>query len=137
MTSELKRFIPKLKNAPHTPVNDGIIITRGLFGESVAFTIEKTINGDVIIFGDKFINKFLEALSTGCIAKMGPAEKELLFAYIRYENGILNRITDYSVTAELIKAVVALDKWIIDEIGKKGHVIANACYNRDFVAIRQ
>lgn len=128
--------LPKLKNAPHTPVNDGIVIVKNLFGESIPFTIERTLDGEIVIFDDKFINKFLEALSTGCIAKMGPSEKRLLFAYTQYETGILNDSVGVHVPADMAIAVKALDEWVFDEIGKKGHKKLNACYSKVFTPVR-
>ena len=137
INSGLNRFIPKLKNAPHTPVNNGVIIAKGLFGEESSYTIEQTMHGNVVIFSDRFINKFLEAITTGCISKMGPQEKDILFAYLKYEDEKSNGTTEYNISSAMLKTSIALDQWLLDEIAKKKHLKINECYNEKFVANRQ
>ena len=48
INSGLNRFIPKLKNAPHTTVNKGIEIIKVLFGESEPYIVKRMLNGYVV-----------------------------------------------------------------------------------------
>ncbi len=130
INSGLNRFIPKLKNAPHTPVNKGVEITKSLFGESEPYVIQKMLNGDIVVFSDTFMEKFIKALSTNCIAPMGPVERKMMFAYMDYESGI----TSSAYSRETALAAKALDKWIFDEMAHRSHSSDNTCYKRATVS---
>lgn len=127
INSGLNRFIPKLKNAPHTPVNKGIEITKVLFGESEPYIVQRMLNGDVIIFNDSFIEKFIIALSTNCISTMGASERKMMFEYMNYESGITNN----GFSRETLLASKTLDEWIFDEIANRKHNSDNTCYPKE------
>jgi len=132
MAAFLDEYIRKLPNAPHHSINFGIAIAKELLGESLPYTIEKRLDGDVVIFNDHFINTFLEALTTGCIAKMNEKEKNILFKYIKYQNNLLNGVTDIDVDTETKLVIKFIDKWLYDELNCTKHIKTNECFDQKF-----
>jgi len=132
MAAFLDEYIRKLPNAPHYSINFGIAVAKELLGENLPYTIEKRLDGDVVIFNKHFINTFLEALTTGCIAKMNETEKDILFKYIDYQNKLLNDTTPSDMDNETKLVIEYLDKWLYDEISCTPHIKLNECFDQKF-----
>jgi len=132
MAAFLDEYIRKLPNAPHHSINFGIAVAKELLGENLPYTIEKRLEGDVVILDDHFINTFLEALTTGCIAKMNEKEKNILFKYVKYQDNLLNGVVDADLDTETRLVIKFIDKWLYDEINCTRHIKTNECFDQKF-----
>jgi len=132
MAAFLDEYIRKLPNAPHHSINFGIAVAKELLGENLPYTIEKRLDGDIVIFNKHFINTFLEALTTGCIAKMNEKEKDILFKYIKHQDSLLNGVVDTELDTETRLVIKFIDKWLYDELKCTRHIKANECFDQKF-----
>jgi hypothetical protein len=79
--------------------SDTVVLTQELLGETLPYTTVNTIiqGKPQVIFKDHFIEVFRQALSTGCMARMSYEEEVLLYAFIKYQNMLLEYINVYDI----------------------------------------
>jgi len=126
-------FTQYLQNAPHCSVNKGIETAKELLGENTPYSIEKRLDGEVVVFNNHMTSTFIEALTTDCISKMNVSEKNLLFDYMDYSNALSGNYDYAAPNGTSLAVVEALDKWLTDEVQCNPHPTVNECYDQTFV----
>jgi len=89
-------------------VTEKVKQAKELFGANRPYETELRLDGQIIIFNEHFITTLREALSSGCVAKMGHQEELILQKFIEYANGNTYR----DITQDTSGVMVALDKWL-------------------------
>ena len=96
-----------------------------LFGENLPYVIEHRFGEKIHIFNGHFIQTLREALTTGCMAKMNNAEVTLTRKFVEYQNQSFYR----DITTRDNEVVVALDKWLMDDVMCNEHPKINECFD--------
>ena len=115
-------------------MDKAIYATKELLGESLPYVVENTIDGTTkgkrIIFNEHFINTVIEALSTGCIAKMNTEEEDVFFNYLDYANaqGQPDNIADTKDK----DVSIALNNWLTNILYCRPNPVMNACFDSKF-----
>ena len=119
-------------------VDDGIKFSKELFGEHAPYSVRLDISGgEIILFNTHFINCMRQALTDGCVARMGKQELKFWYEFVRYQNDIqdgvrddveldISEIQSTSVRREL--ALEQLSLWISDELAGVPHEEIKECY---------
>jgi hypothetical protein len=103
--------------------NRSIVDAKNTFGENLPYIMEARMGGSVVIFNEHYITALRLALTTGCMSAMNAAEEALTMRLIQHENGGNYR----DITNNTDEVVVALDKWLHDEVVGNSHSIVNEC----------
>ena len=76
-------------------IGDGIKLSKELLGEHKPYSIRKDIAGeDIILFNAHYINCMRQALTDGCVARMGKAELQFWYEFVAYQNDIQDGVRD-------------------------------------------
>lgn len=119
-----------LLNPSYCADTDGLTEAKDLLsqGENGPWWYESDATGhnSIIVFSDHFIYVVREALSTDCYANMFEDETPIFFDYVAYVDCALigGICTGYDTPLEVL---VALDKWLYDEIQCLPHPTNQGC----------
>lgn len=116
------------------------------------FTLRDSVDGPktMVVFDEHFIERFLQAETDECIAKMSPREKELLWDYMVFHDAgvtALIELNEVDITEEVdaetdrlyrahreynipTKVVKALSEYTAGEVLK---IDMNACFNTNHI----
>ena len=111
-------------------VDDGIAFSKELLGEHSPYSIRKDIEGaDIILFNTHFINCMRQALTDGCVARMGKLELEFWYEFVAYQQDIQDGVLDTPIIdLQRLAALEELSRWISDEIAGIPHQEVKPCY---------
>ena len=110
-----------------------------LFGENIPYTKEQMLNGMVVLFPKHFTDGGMEAFTTGCMARLSPAEKTFFMKFIDWQQwledegftaGSAEDIAGYEDTER--DALQAYNNWLVDEMACTPHQIINECFDSGF-----
>ncbi len=101
---------------------------KSVFGENDPYTTEMRLGGNVIMLSEHFREVVPEALTTGCMVKMSQSEKTLMFHYIEWQSHMDgNGGNDDGFSTIQKDALLALNKWIIEELTGGIHESISTC----------
>ena len=118
-------------------IDDGIAFSKQLLGEHKPFSVRKDIGGeDIVLFNVHFVGCMRQALTDGCIARMGKKELKFWLDFVTYQNDIQDGIrddiiVDANTPASVVlneKALQELSRWISDELAGIPHPETKECY---------
>ena len=119
-------------------IDDGIKFGKELLGEHKPYSVRLDIAGaDIILFNTHFINCMRQALTDGCVARMGKSELKFWLEFVAYQNDIQDGVRD-DVTLDISeiqapvlqreRALEELSRWISDELAGIPHQEVKECY---------
>ena len=119
-------------------IDDGIKFGKELLGEHKPYSIRLDIAGEeIILFNTHFINCMRQALTDGCVARMGKSELKFWYEFVEYQNDIQDGTRDdfFMDVSEIQapqlqreRALEELSRWISDEIAGIPHQQVKECY---------
>lgn len=111
-------------------IDDGILFSKELLGEHKPYSVRIDIAGaDVILFNTHFINCMRQALTDGCVDRMGKSELKFWLEFVAYQNDIQDGTRDDAiVSARRERALEALSLWVHDELAGIPHQEIKDCY---------
>ena len=112
------------------PTETAVSKAKELFGASEPFIEEKnSFDGTTRIFSEHFITAVIEALTTGCMARMDRNEERLFYDYVKYCNG-----SNYRDITSTVNGVSSdLDDWLAKLIREEPLPVVNGCFDSGFV----
>lgn len=121
---------------------DKIAAAKELFGEHLPYSVRIGIDGTKsILLNSHFTGCVRSAMSDGCTARMGKAERVFWNAFIEYQDDIQDGTRDdVDVTLlgehgkELELAYAELSGWIVDELAGTAHTVVD-CYVTDYKVV--
>jgi hypothetical protein len=119
-------------------IDDGILFGKELLGEYRPYTVRKDIAGEnIILFNTHFVNCMRQALTDGCVDRMGKLELKFWLEFVAYQNDIQDGVRN-DVVLDISKvqaplqqrelALYALDEWMQDELNGVTHRETKECY---------
>ena len=95
---------PHGMDSSEVQISDGLELARDIFNSLPPYVRMDSFSGVKYIFDYDFIMLFRKAMATGCMDSMSQIQKELIYDFIDYQNGI-NAIAG---------SVIALDQFLCD-----------------------
>ena len=118
-------------------VDDGILFGKELLGEHRPYTVRIDIAGnDVILCNVHFTNCMRQALTDGCVDRMGKLELKFWLEFVAYQNDIQDGtrddvVIDDSTSQAIVQrelALYSLSAWLQDEVNGIPHRETKECY---------
>lgn len=113
-----------------------------VFGQYTPYTVSVDIAGTVVTkMNEHFLGCVRNAMSDGCVARMGKAELKFWLDFVSYQNDIqdgtrddVNLATATKLQKELETAYATLSQWIVDELAGNKHVVID-CFTTDYKVV--
>lgn len=114
-------------------IDDGIVYAKELLGEHKPYSVRRDIEGgNIILFNTHFISCMRQALTDGCVARMGKQELKFWLDFVKYQNDLKDGTLVAGTFPEPLSvhnaALEEVSRWISDELAGIPHPETKECY---------